>query len=146
MKWWKKGVKGRIYWQGFIRNKREKVAARERNKNLKREKKKVGNLGIIVRAWLLWPCLFPWFCCSLSMFPGFDASLGTFLLFFKGLVSSWPPLFLEIIYYGFQHFAKNLKQWWPFQLAVDVHDYASFSTVFLPALRRSWFVFFFFFC
>jgi hypothetical protein len=45
-------VKGRIYWQGFIRNKREKVAARERNKNLKREKKKkkVGNLGIIVQA------------------------------------------------------------------------------------------------
>lgn len=43
-------MKGRIYWQGFIRNKREKVAARERNKNLKREKKKVGNLGIIVRA------------------------------------------------------------------------------------------------
>lgn len=44
-------MKGRIYWQGFIRNKREKVAARERNKNLKREKKKkVGNLGIIVQA------------------------------------------------------------------------------------------------
>jgi len=60
VKWWKKRVKGRIYWQGFIRNKREKVAARERNKNLKREKKKkVGNLGIIVQAWWLWFCLFP---------------------------------------------------------------------------------------
>jgi hypothetical protein len=40
-------VKGRIYWQGFIRNNRERVAARKRNKSFKREKKKkVGNLGI----------------------------------------------------------------------------------------------------
>ena len=43
----RKKVKGRIYQQGFIRNKREKVVARERIKSLKREnKKKVGNLGI----------------------------------------------------------------------------------------------------
>ena len=40
-------MKGRIYRQGFIRNKREKMATRERIKSLKREKKKkVGNLGI----------------------------------------------------------------------------------------------------
>jgi len=43
----RKKVKGRIYRQGFIGNKREKVAARERIKTLKREKKKkAGNLGI----------------------------------------------------------------------------------------------------
>jgi hypothetical protein len=88
------------------------VAARERNKNLKREKKKkkVGNLGIIVQAWWLWFCLFPWFCCSFFMFPGFDASLGTFSLFFTHRFSLFVAAPLSWNYLlRFPALAKNLN-------------------------------------